>query len=209
MATSPARARGQMPDCSTRSLRGSDRDDTRPPGPSRRIYLNHVAGACPEEGAAERGVGRDASDAGNLDGHPLAVLVLDLDRRPDPDHAARRRSLVDDDRAVQAIADRPDPGLQQTLVVLRRVVLEVLGEVAEPPRRRDRLNDLLAARPLQLGELRLELFLLGRRHRLGLVARHGAEGTAVTLGACLHAINPSRGPTTSETSRSSRTSTTG
>ena len=66
--------------------------------------------------------------------------------------------MVDDDRPVQAIANRPDPGLQQTLVVLRRVVLEVLGQVAEPPGRSDRLNDLLAARSLQLGELGLEPF---------------------------------------------------
>jgi hypothetical protein len=40
------------------------------------------------------------------------------------------------------------------------VVLEVLGEVAVPARDRDRLDDLLAPRPLQLGELGLELGVL-------------------------------------------------
>ena len=152
------------------------RNDARPPGASRRVDLDEVPGACPKEGAAERGVGRDASDAGDLDGHPVAVLVLDVDRRPDPNLAARGRGLVDDDRPVQAIANRPDPGLQQTLVVLRRVVLEVLGQVAEASGRRDRLNDLPAARSLQLSELRLEPFFLVSRHRLRLVARHAAEG---------------------------------
>ena len=39
------------------------RDDARPPGASRRVDLDEVPGACPKEGAAERGVGRDASDA--------------------------------------------------------------------------------------------------------------------------------------------------
>src|SRR5207344_3162980 len=53
--------------------------------------------------------------------------------------------------------------------------------VAERPGRRDRLNDLPAARPLQLGELRLEPLLLARRHRLRLVARHAAEGTAASV----------------------------
>src|SRR6188768_57438 len=160
---------------------GRDCDDPRTPGAPRGGDLDDVPGACPKEGPAERGVGRDASDTGDLDGDQLAVLVLDVDRRPDPDLAARGRRLVDDDRAVQAIANRPDPGFEQTLVVLRGVVLEVLGQVAERPGRRDRLDDLLAARPLQLGELRLEPLLLGRRHRLRLVARHAAEGTAVTV----------------------------
>jgi len=88
------------------------RDDARPPGAPRRVDLDDVPGARPKQRAAERGVGRDASDAGDLDGNPLAALVLDLDRRPDPDLAARGRRLVDDDRPIQAIANRPDLGLQ-------------------------------------------------------------------------------------------------
>ena len=52
--------------------------------------------------------------------------------------------------------------LEQALLVLRRVVLEVLGEVAEAAGGRDRLDDLLAPRALELGQLGLELRLLGR-----------------------------------------------
>ena len=49
-----------------------------------------------------------------------------------------------------------DPRLEQALLVLRRVVLEVLREVAELPRGLDRLDGGLAPRAFELGELRLE-----------------------------------------------------
>jgi len=178
---SPGCRGGELAGLEPATSRVRYRDDARPPGAPRCVDLDDVPRACPKEGAAERGVGRDAANAGDLDGNPLADLVLDVDRRSDPDLATRGQSLVDDDRPVQAVANRPDPRLQQTLVVLRRVILEVLGQVAEPPGRRDRFNHLLAAWSLQLSELQLKSLLLARRHRLRLIARHAAESTAVSL----------------------------
>ena len=54
---------------------------------------------------------------------------------------------------VEPRAQRADARLEQALLVLRGVVLEVLGEVAELARRLDRGDDLGAARPLELLEL--------------------------------------------------------
>ena len=71
--------------------------------------------------------------------------------RADGDDAARRGLLlVDDRRVLEPVAQHPDPRLEQPLLVLRRVVLEVLGEVAVRPCRRDRLHDLLPLRALEL-----------------------------------------------------------
>ena len=66
------------------------------------------------------------------------------------------RVVLDRDRVVETFAQGADPRLEQTLLVLCRVVLEVLGQVAELTRRLDRLNGRLAARPLELGELGLQ-----------------------------------------------------
>src|SRR5262249_38814707 len=63
---------------------------------------------------------------------------------------------------VEPRPQRADARLEQALLVLRRVVLEVLGEVAELARLLDRGDDLGAARALELGELlaqRLRLLL--------------------------------------------------
>ena len=62
-------------------------------------------------------------------------------------------ALLDDLRAVEARAQRADARLEQALLVLRGVVLEVLGEVAELARLLDRGDDLRAARAFELGEL--------------------------------------------------------
>ena len=84
----------------------------------------------------------------------VAVLVRDLDDRPDAHVLVR--VVLDRDRVIQPLAQRADPRLEQTLLVLRRVVLEVLRQVAELARRLDRLHGGLAARPFELGELGLE-----------------------------------------------------
>jgi hypothetical protein len=60
------------------------RDDARPPGAPRRVDLDNVPEACPKEGAAEPAVERDASDAGDLDAKPLALLVVDVAVDPIP-----------------------------------------------------------------------------------------------------------------------------
>jgi hypothetical protein len=57
------------------------------------------------------------------------------------------------------------------------VVLEVLGEVAEAACGRDRLHNLGSPRPLQLGQLGLELRLLARGQMLGLLGGHAQEAS--------------------------------
>ena len=79
-----------------------------------------------------------------------------------------------------------DPALEQALLVLRVVVGEVLGEVAEPACGRDRLDHLRPLRPLELGELGRERVSLRRGHRLGCALGHGCimadfAGTPHTL----------------------------
>ena len=64
--------------------------------------------------------------------------------------------VLDGDRMIQALAQGADPRLEQSLLVLRSVVLEVLREVAELARGLDRLDRLLAPRAFQLGQLGLE-----------------------------------------------------
>ena len=54
---------------------------------------------------------------------------------------------------VESRPQRADARLEEALLVLRRVVLEVLGQVAELARFLDRRDDLLAARALELLEL--------------------------------------------------------
>ena len=73
------------------------------------------------------------------------------------------------------MAQHPDPRLEEPLLVLRRVVLEVLGEVAVCARGRDRLYGFLPLRPLELGELGLELLVRSGRQQLAVVVppRHG------------------------------------
>ena len=66
------------------------------------------------------------------------------------------RVVLHRDRVIEALAQRADTRLEKPLLVLRRVVLEVLGEVAELAGRLDRLHGRLALRPLELGELGLE-----------------------------------------------------
>ena len=75
--------------------------------------------------------------------------------------------VLDGHRVVQPVLEQCDPALEHALLVLRRVVLEVLGEVAELARALDRLDDLEALRPLELRELGLEGRPLVRRQVLG------------------------------------------
>src|SRR3990170_6650780 len=113
-------------------LRSPEGEHARRPGTARGLDLDGVADDGAEQRAAERGVGRDAADARDLDLQLVAGLVLDLDERADLDPAARGgRVLVDDDRVVEAAAQDRDPALEQALLVLGGGVLEVLGEVAE------------------------------------------------------------------------------
>ena len=58
------------------------RDDERPPGASRRVDLDEVPGFAPG-GRRRAGESGETPPTGDLD-NPVAVLVLDVDRRPDP-----------------------------------------------------------------------------------------------------------------------------
>src|SRR6186997_1200088 len=113
------------------SLRGTpDGHDAGPPTAARSVDLDLVAGRLPEQGLPDGGVGRHPIDAGDLDLEPPAVVPLEHHAGAHRDDAARRGLLLVDDRCVlEAVAQHPDPRLEQPLLVLRRVVLEVLGEV--------------------------------------------------------------------------------
>src|SRR3954463_13015363 len=109
----------------------SDREDARAPGTAGRLDRDLVAGLVAHERATDRRVGRDTADARDLDLHALSLLVLDLDARADAHGVSRDGGLVDDDSPVQPVTEHRDAALEQALLVLRRVVLEVLREVAE------------------------------------------------------------------------------
>ena len=99
--------------------------------------------------------------------HLLAVLASSSTLEPTvtTSLAAAASSSITSALCEPRLQNR-DAALEQALLVLRRVVLEVLGEVAVAARDRDRLDDLLPARPLELGELRHELIALGERQLL-------------------------------------------
>src|SRR5262249_3821307 len=103
------------------SLRGTpDGHDAGPPAAARSVDLDLVAGSLPEQGLPDRGVGRDPVDARDLDLEPPAVVPLEHHPRADRDDAARRGLLlVDDRRVLEAVAQHPDPRLEQPLLVLR------------------------------------------------------------------------------------------
>src|SRR5262249_18276189 len=124
------------------SLRGApDGHDAGPPAAARSVDLDLVARRLPEQGPPDGGVGRHPVDACDLDLEPPAVVPLEHHLRADGDDATRRGLLlVEDRRVLEAVAQHPDPRFEQPLLVLRRVVLEVLGEVAVRPRRRDCLH---------------------------------------------------------------------
>ena len=79
--------------------------------------------------------------------------IVDHDDRADPDLVRIELRRVDQHGVVEARAQLPNARLEQTLLVLRGVIFEVLGQVAVLTRRLDRLNDGRARRPLQLGKL--------------------------------------------------------
>ena len=76
---------------------------------------------------------------------------------------------------LRPLAQRADTRLEQPLLVLRRVVLEVLGEVAEFAGRLDRLHGCLALRPFEVGELGLEGGALIRGQVFGSRFAHETE----------------------------------
>ena len=113
-----------------------------------------IADPLAEDNRAERRRRRDGADAaesGDLDVDPRAGLVDDDHVRSLGDDV--RRALLDDLCVVEPVAEDHDPPLEQALLVLRRVVLEVLRQVAVGASGADRLDDLSALRAFELGEL--------------------------------------------------------
>ncbi len=72
--------------------------------------------------------------------------------------------VLDRDGVLQPVAQLPDAGFEQALLVLRRVVLEVLGKVAERARGRDRLDGGRPARALQLRQLQTMVEISAERN---------------------------------------------
>src|SRR5438034_9824071 len=150
----------------------ADRKNPGAPGSTRRLDRHLVADLAAHQGLADRRVRRHPADTRDLDLHLLALVVFDLHGRPDADRVGLALVLVDDDRSLETVAQHRDPPLEQTLFVLRGVVLEVLRQIAEAARTRDGLHGLGAFRAFELGELRLELLLLRLGEMLGLVLGH-------------------------------------
>ena len=81
--------------------------------------------------------------------------VAHLGGRPEAERAGARVRLHDDG-AAQALAQAQDLRLEMSLVLLGDVVLGVLLQVAERARGLDAARHLLAARGLELVEVRLQ-----------------------------------------------------
>src|SRR5205823_4363224 len=133
-----------------------DREDLGPPGAARRVDLDLIARLLAEQRSAGRRLRRDAADARDPYMQALAPLVFELDLRADLDRV-RAADVLDQQDPAEAIAEQRDAPFQQALLVLRRVVLEVLRQIAEAARARDRLDDVRSARTFELGQLGFEL----------------------------------------------------
>src|ERR687893_3016069 len=112
--------------------RVGDREEARPPGTARRVDLDFFAQPRSEERTTERRIGGRTADTRDLERQAIALVVLDLDGRPDADPPARGCIVLDENGPIQPITDRPDPMLQESLFVPRGVVLEILRQVTEP-----------------------------------------------------------------------------
>ena len=89
--------------------------------------------------------------------------VPEPDLRPDRDLARADLLLRDDARILEPLLERRDARLEMGLVVLRRVVLRVLGDVAELARDADAVRDLASPHGRQFFDLCLKLLVAVRR----------------------------------------------
>src|ERR687895_2973156 len=99
--------------------RVGDQKDAPPPGTARRVDLDVFAQPRSEERTTEGRIGGRTADARDLERQAIALVVLDLDGRPDADLPTRGCIVLDENRPIQPITDRPDPMLQEALFVLR------------------------------------------------------------------------------------------
>src|SRR5437763_4420639 len=93
----------------------------------------------------------------------VRLHVAQAHLRPDRDLPGLDLLLRDDAGGLQALLEQRDAGLEVGLLVLRRVVLRVLGDVAELARLADAVRDLAALLRRQNLDLLLELLVALRR----------------------------------------------
>src|SRR5207248_3730078 len=123
------------------------------PGATGGLDLGGLADLLAEHGGAERRRrrhGATSADRAHLDRDRLAVSS-DLDDRADADDVGA--GVLDDHRALEPCAQRANARLEESLLVLRGVVLEVLRQVAELARRLDRRDHFLTTRAFEMCEL--------------------------------------------------------
>src|SRR5919106_5923827 len=134
--------------------------------PGRSLIAHRVADPRADQGSAERRVGADHRQAGGAilaaaDEERLLVAVL-VDGGHDvagaDDVASGRRA---DLRAPQHVLELADARLHLALLVLGRVILGVLAQIAVCPRGFDRCGCLLATRGFEMVEFRLQT-IVGR-----------------------------------------------
>src|SRR5579875_1435024 len=148
-----------------------DLHDLELPRPPRRRRLDDVALLVPHDRLADRRLVRELHlgrvRLGRADDVVLDRLVrghvLEAHLGSYRDLARADLLLRHDARVLQPFLERRDPRLEVGLVVLRRVVLGVLGDVAELARGADPLGHLAAAHRRQVLDLLLELLVALRR----------------------------------------------
>ena len=131
----------------------------------RELDIDDIADARADQSVTDRGlVGNLALEAVRLCGSDdvevevlIVILVMDLDVAADVDLVCVSLVLIDDLCVLQDVLDLLDTGLDITLLVLRRVVLGVLGEVALLAGLTDLLGNFLSLIDLEVVQLVLEL----------------------------------------------------
>src|SRR5580765_1284020 len=144
----------------------------------RKLRGHVIAHVLADERARQRRHDRDPSLGGvrlvrahDLVADLLAVLVLEQDRRGEGD-AVTRGGRLDDLGGADLALELGDAALDERLLLARRVVLRVLGEVAVRPRLGDGLDDDVPIDVLQAVELVAQALEPRARHRRTL-DRHG------------------------------------
>src|SRR5215813_5058917 len=144
----------------------------------RQLRGDSVADVLADERAGQRRHDRDAALRGlrlvrahDLVADLLAAFVLEQDRRGEGD-AVARCGRIDDLGGAHLALELGDAPLDERLLLARRVVLGVLGEVAVGPGLGDRLGDGVAIDALQAVELVAQALVPRARHRRAL-DRHG------------------------------------
>src|SRR6266850_970470 len=144
----------------------------------RKLRAHAVADVLADERAGQRRHDRDAPFRGirlvradDLVADLLAALVFEQDRRGEGD-AVARRGRIDDLGAPHLGFERGDTALDERLLLARRMVFRVLGEVAVRPGLGDGLDDGVPIDVLQAVELVAQTLVPRTRHRRAL-DRHG------------------------------------